>query len=403
MKLSNKICFPEDFAKVSQFYNCFPYPIDVVQDGPPPGFNWRWSVEESLAFCTGALPGQVSPQKEWKILDAGCGTGVSTDYLAHLNPGSNILAVDIAQRPLEIARERLKRSGGDKIAKVLFRNSSLFDLFKEPSFDYINSIGVIHHLQEPLAGLKILASLLKKGGIIHIYLYAESGRSAIKRIHKVLKSIDIQRNKKGIMQARELILNLPSNNKLRKDYEELRKDTCESDVNFADMYMHPRETYFSLQGLFELISSAGLEFVNFSNPNIWQLDNYLHGELLNKAKSMPMVEQFKLIELLNPDISHFEFFLSKGVLQNFPWEEEELLLATSGKISSCLYGWPGKNLYDSEMNQIELSQNSLKLLHEIQSQPRKPLGDLKIGLDKSTIASTARDLHKKQVLLLYPV
>ena len=31
------------------------------------------------------------------VLDAGCGTGVSTDYLAHLNPGSEILAIDISK------------------------------------------------------------------------------------------------------------------------------------------------------------------------------------------------------------------------------------------------------------------------------------------------------------------
>ena len=102
MKLSNKMCFQEDFAKVSQFYNCFPYPIDVVQDGPPPGFNWRWSVEESLAFCTGALPGQLSPQKEWKILDAGCGTGLLLDYIDI--PPENYVGWDISEEMVSIAQ-----------------------------------------------------------------------------------------------------------------------------------------------------------------------------------------------------------------------------------------------------------------------------------------------------------
>ncbi|HCA62044.1 MAG TPA: SAM-dependent methyltransferase, partial [Synechococcales bacterium UBA8647] len=83
---------PTDSATpvVSAFYDRFPYPADPIQDGPPPGYNWRWSHADAHSSCAGVLP----PQRQTlRILDAGCGTGVSTDYLAHLNPGAEILAV----------------------------------------------------------------------------------------------------------------------------------------------------------------------------------------------------------------------------------------------------------------------------------------------------------------------
>ena len=73
---------------VSAFYDRFPFPGDPLQDGPPPGYNWRWCHQSVLAAVHGVVPaGSERP----RILDAGCGTGVSTDYLCHLNPGADVL------------------------------------------------------------------------------------------------------------------------------------------------------------------------------------------------------------------------------------------------------------------------------------------------------------------------
>ena len=167
---------PADAATpvVSAFYDRFPYPGDPLQDGPPPGYNWRWCVDAAVASCSGALPRQHPGGEPLRILDAGCGTGVSTDYLAHLNPGSEILAVDISAGALAVARERLRRSGGGQHSAVRIEQRSLLELQGEGPFDYINSVGVLHHLRQPQAGLASLAALLaypekfrgKKVGVI---------------------------------------------------------------------------------------------------------------------------------------------------------------------------------------------------------------------------------------------
>ena len=163
---------PADAATpvVSAFYDRFPYPGDPLQDGPPPGYNWRWCVDAAFASCSGALPPQGSASEPLRILDAGCGTGVSTDYLAHLNPGSELLAVDISAGALAVARERLRRSGGDQCAAVRIEQRSLLDLAGEGPCDDIKSVGVLHHLRQPQAGLASRAALLKPGGVLHLFL-----------------------------------------------------------------------------------------------------------------------------------------------------------------------------------------------------------------------------------------
>ena len=61
-----------------------------------------------------------------------------------------------------------------------------------------------------------------------------------------------------------------------------------------------------------------------------------------------------------------------------------------------------QSVYDYDFNRIELTNNCLKLIEVIEKEPTKPLGLLPLGWHKSLIASTARDLTSRQLLLLYP-
>ncbi|MCX5949807.1 MAG: hypothetical protein NT158_01175, partial [Cyanobacteria bacterium] len=57
---------------VSAFYDRFPYPGDPLQDGPPPGYNWRWCVDSVVAAVRGGLPPRLGGHpRSWRILDAG--------------------------------------------------------------------------------------------------------------------------------------------------------------------------------------------------------------------------------------------------------------------------------------------------------------------------------------------
>jgi len=143
---------PSDAATpvVSAFYDRFPFPGDPLQDGPPPGYNWRWCHRSVLAAVHGSIPAGLEAPR---ILDAGCGTGVSTDYLCHLNPGADVLGVDISDGALAVARERCQRSGAaEQVTSLRQEQRSLLDLSEKGSFDYINSVGVLHHLDQPGSG-----------------------------------------------------------------------------------------------------------------------------------------------------------------------------------------------------------------------------------------------------------
>ena len=391
---------PSDVATpvVSAFYDRFPYPGDPLQDGPPPGYNWRWCHDSVLAFVRGGLQSRDSTPGSIRILDAGCGTGVSTDYLCHLNPGAEILAVDISAGALDVARERLRRSGGaEQVRSLRQEQRSLLDLDDEGRFDYINSVGVLHHLRDPLAGLKALGQRLAPHGLMHLFLYADAGRWEIHRTQQALELLQAGIGAEGLRLGRELLSELPETNRLRRSHEQRWALDTHADANFADMYLHPQETSYDLEGLMGLIKSSGLYFAGFSNPSVWDPARLLKGDLLSRAQSLPPSDQWALVEQLDPDISHFEFFVSAQPVHPLSWENDETLLQAGGRRQSCLWGWPSKSMLGPDLEPIALSDEELSLLRLVDENPDVPLGILSGDL---TTASLARDLMSKKLLLL---
>ena len=391
---------PSDVATpvVSAFYDRFPYPGDPLQDGPPPGYNWRWCHESVLAFVQGGLKSRDSNPGSIRILDAGCGTGVSTDYLCHLNPGAEVLAVDISAGALDVARERLRRSGGaEQVQSLRQEQRSLLDLDDEGCFDYINSVGVLHHLRDPLAGLKALGQRLAPHGLLHLFLYADAGRWEIHRTQKVLELLEAGVGADGLRLGRELLSELPETNRLRRTHEQRWAIDTHADANFADMYLHPQETSYDLKRLMALIESSGLYFAGFSNPSVWDPARLLKGDLLSRAQSLPPSDQWALVEQLDPDISHFEFFVSAQPVHPFCWENEETLLQACGRRQSCLWGWPSKSMLGPDFEPISISDEELSLLRLVDENPDVPLGILS---GDQTTASLARGLMSKKLLLL---
>ncbi|WP_159819988.1 class I SAM-dependent methyltransferase [Cyanobium sp. Copco_Reservoir_LC18] len=397
---------------VSAFYDRFPYPGDPLQDGPPPGYNWRWCVDSVVAAVDGSLP---PPPRPWRILDAGCGTGVSTDYLCHLNPGATVLAVDISAGALAVARERTARSGAAaRVAELRIEQRSLLDLAGEGPFDYINSVGVLHHLDRPEEGLRALVPLLRPGGLLHLFLYADGGRWEIHRTQRALALMGVGTGPAGLRLGRELFATLPETNRLRRHHEQRWALDTAADANFADMYLHPQETSYDLERLFRFVDQPGIRFAGFSNPEVWDPARLLQGELLERARALPARQQWALVESLDPDISHFEFFLRRQEGDGAPeaeaaaWSDtapqswtDEALLAAGGECNRCLWGWPSTALLGPDLRPLTLTEEELALMEALEAAPAgTPIGALPLGQGPAERVAVARRLLAERVLLL---
>jgi SAM-dependent methyltransferase len=340
---------------VQKLYDTYPFPPEPLLDEAPPGFNWRWHWEAAYNFCTGQMPSR----RDVRILDAGCGTGVSTDSLVHLNPQAQVTAIDLSPGALKVATERCQRSGADRVE---FHHLSLFDVDILPGqFDLINSVGVLHHTPDPIRGIQALAGKLAPGGLMHIFVYGELGRWEIKLMQEAIGIL--QGDKRGDYQdgvkiGRSIFGSLPPNNRLVKREQERWAIENHKDECFADMYVHPQEITYNIDTLFELIDAAGLEFIGFSNPDFWNLDRLLGKapEALERAQKLDIRAQYRLIELLDPEVAHYEFFLAKPALPaKVDWAQDDILMTAIPHRHPCIEGWESKNVFNYDWKLINLS------------------------------------------------
>jgi ubiquinone/menaquinone biosynthesis C-methylase UbiE len=137
------------------------------------GFQWQTFRETQLdnessrrsesdfRRRTGFEPGDLAGKL---VLDVGCGMGRFAEVATRW--GAKVVGVDLSVAT-EVAQENLQ----DR--QAVFFQADVFQLpFAAESFDYIYSLGVLHHTPDCKAAFETLPRLLKSGGRIAIWLYS---------------------------------------------------------------------------------------------------------------------------------------------------------------------------------------------------------------------------------------
>lgn len=391
--------FQSIHSAVANLYDTYPFPPEPLLDEPPPGYNWRWNWIAAYEFCTGRKPAT----ENIRILDAGCGTGVGTEYLAHLNPQASVTGIDISEEALKVAKERCQRSGAGNVHFQRMNVEAAHQL--DGQFEMINCVGVLHHLPDPVAGIKALADKLAPGGIFHIFVYGELGRWEVRLMQSAIALLKPENYQTGVQIGRDLFHSLPEDNRIAKREKERWALENQRDACFADMYVHPQEIDYNIHSLFDLIAESGLDFVGFSNPHFWQLERILGKApaVLERAQALSKREQYRLIELLEPEgTTHYEFFLSNPPLPQWQWSADAEILSAIPERHPCMEGWESRSLFNANYELVSLSQAEFQLLQAIDQnqEQQQSLGSI---LEKTGANLTqARSLHQQKLIILSP-
>lgn len=99
------------------------------------------------------------------VLEVGCGTG--KDFSKVAKSGQNVIGVDISYEMCMNVQKKIQEDG--------FENETFFSVadaeelpFESNLFDAVYMVASLHHLEDPLSGLKEMSRCVKPGGLVII-------------------------------------------------------------------------------------------------------------------------------------------------------------------------------------------------------------------------------------------
>jgi hypothetical protein len=127
---------------------------------------------------------------------------------------------------------------------------------------------VLHHLEDPLAGWRVLRSLLRPGGVMHIGLYSELARREIAAAQDLIAAQGYEATTEGIRQFR---LDLQLVDRWRPFRSLTALEDFYDTSGCRDLLFHARENRFTLRQIKEALAELELDFLNFNvDPAVQQ-------------------------------------------------------------------------------------------------------------------------------------
>lgn len=295
--------------RVQQMYTAFPLPNFEMPEMPSEAQLAAMGPMHRLEYNFYVCHPHYKSFAGGKALDGGCGTGNSTYRYAVRNPEVEILGVDLSEKSVFLAESRARKRGA---TNARFRQVDLMDpqaLADEGPFDYIASEGVVHHLSDPLTGLRHLVQRLTPDGLIFLAFYSQKARARVSHFQEAIQLIldEEERNDfgKGLVVAKRLFGSLAQAGHLEHEVAGL----VNTDQEIVDTFLHASERCYTIPQLQDLTRDAGLRIIRFHPSYLWDPAHWLPDpELRNRAARLSMEQRWHLADLLIPHHVLYQFF-----------------------------------------------------------------------------------------------
>ncbi len=196
-----------------------------------------------------------------KVLVAGCGTGQEPIRIALARENVELLALDLSRRSLAYGIRMARKLGVDNIRFVQGDILQLRAL--EEQFHVIECAGVLHHLDEPISGWRMLVDKLVAGGLMKIGLYSEAARKVVVAAREYIREQGLIPNDADIKSLRTRIIR----GEIAPEFAELTESEDFYTLSSCrDLLFHAREHRFTLPQIHAALEELGLAFIGFELP-----------------------------------------------------------------------------------------------------------------------------------------
>ncbi len=304
-------------------YEAYPFPVRRPEDEEQ---RLIASPIDQLAridhYC---FSGRRDFHRPLRALIAGGGTGDALIYLAEQLRGKpcEFVYLDLCANSMAIARERAEVRGVERVTWIEGSLADLDDLGLG-EFDYVNCVGVLHHLDNPRRALDRLAASLAPEGGLGIMLYGRYGRRSVYLLREALGFLTEEgEDLPARVQVTRRVLTDLSHNRVVGCTPSARHmlDTPEGDAYLVDTYLHECDHPYTVPEIHRLLESCGLHLSGFTSffelegavmpleydPSLYFTDP----DVLERLTRLSLPDAQHLAEILNGGISMHAFYATR--------------------------------------------------------------------------------------------
>ncbi len=294
-------------AHLAAQYEAYPYPLRDPRDeakrmvvGSPSHLlevdHWIFSAQRPRATPLRALMAGGG---------SGDGTIMLAQHLASAGRPGEVTWLDRSAQARQVAEARAAQRG---LGNIRFVNGSILELAESglAPFDYIDCCGVLHHLPDPLQGLKNLVSVLAPGGGLGLMVYAPHGRTGVYMLQDALRLLapGPDQAEQGLPPAARVDLakrlwrQVPETAWLRQN-PWLTDHISGGDAGLYDLLLNPRDQAYSVPQFNALVEAAGLRVQAWVEPLRYDPDAYLSDPKLRaRTALLPPLQRAALAEAM---------------------------------------------------------------------------------------------------------
>lgn len=196
-----------------------------------------------------------------RILVAGCGTGQHSISVAKRFKDCEVVAIDLSASSLSYAMRKSSQYG---IKNIKYMQGDILQVGKlEEKFDIIESVGVLHHMDDPVEGWYNLSETLNSGGLMKIGLYSREARKNIAAVRRQIQDLHASKQNDILTFRQDLI----------KAGDTLSRSLAHSSdfystSNFRDLILHVKEHTFTILEIEKMLDRLGFHFSGFETSAI---------------------------------------------------------------------------------------------------------------------------------------
>ena len=237
--------------KVRQQYEESPYPRWVHVAGQVTPIPIDQYLREQFPTSAFAPLGKID---RLDMLIAGCGTGQVAIASVQKYSGAQGLAMDLSLSSLCYAS---RKTPPELSSRIEYAQADILNLASiGRSFDVVDACGVLHHMADPLEGWRILLTLLRRGGLMHLAFYSNAGRSDVAAARTFIAEEGFGSTPDEIRRCRQELLKTPLASVTRfTDF--FTTSEC------RDLLFHVHEARITIPAIKAFIREHGLKFIGF--------------------------------------------------------------------------------------------------------------------------------------------